>query len=626
MEFEKHITIANSLTGDAHHSQNPIEQDADTRLRHAEAALQDATEWAQATLNSIGDAVITTDLACRVTYLNRVAEKLTGWVSLDAIGKPLPQVLTLVDGHTFLTATNPAQRAMEENRTVGLAMDCVLIRKDGSQLKVEDSAAPICNAEGCIKGAVIVFHDACHSPTQSSKLAYQAQHDALTGLPNRVLLAERLSRAIGLAKRHQHKVALIYLDLDAFKPINDSLGHAIGDALLKLVSDRLSDCVRDTDTICRHGGDEFVVLLSEIEQPQDAARIAQKIFSALAAPYRIDKHELSITTSIGISLYPDHGSDARSLLDNADMAMYHAKESGSNHFQLFRADMNALREQRGQIEFQLHRALKENALFLDFQPRVDIATGYLCSAEALVRWRNPALGLMQPSVFLPVAEARGLIGPIGHWVLHEACRQLQKWREQGAEIVPIAVNMSAMELRDKSLPARIAGILSETGLAAQFLELEVNELSLMYHPNDASIATLIELKQLGIRIAIDDFGAGSDSLKRLKCIPNDTLIIAPCFIHDMLENLENASFTKALINFGQNLTMRVIAKGVETQAQLDHLKLQGCDGAQGFLFGKPLSATDFRALLGPERPQWPLNNQGLQSEPPNKYQRIRPDS
>lgn len=230
-------------------------------------------------------------------------------------------------------------------------------------------------------------------------------------MPNRILLAERLSRAIGLAKRHQHQVALIYLDLDAFKPINDSLGHAVGDALLKAVAGRLSECIRDTDTICRQGGDEFVVLMSEIEKPQDAARIAQKILNTLAAPYRIDYHELCITTSVGISLYPDHGIDARTLLNNVDIAMYHAKDRDSNYFQLFRADMNALREQRGQIECQLHQALKEDTLFLDFQPRIDIATGLVCSAEALVRWRNQALGLMQPSAFLPIAEARGLIGP-----------------------------------------------------------------------------------------------------------------------------------------------------------------------------------------------------------------------
>ncbi|QNU64899.1 putative bifunctional diguanylate cyclase/phosphodiesterase [Vreelandella titanicae] len=598
MALKKYMLIANCHIGDICQNNHPIDlEHAEARLRDAEAALQDTREWAQSTLNSIGDAVITTDLECHVTYLNRVAENLTGWMSIDAFGKPLSQVLTLVDGHTFLAAPNPAQRAMEENRTVGLAMDCVLIRKDGSQLNIEDSAAPIHDRAGCTKGAVIVFHDACQSPAQSLKLAHQAQHDSLTGLPNRVLLAERLSRAIGLAKRHQHQVALIYLDLDAFKPINDSLGHAVGDALLKLVAGRLSECVRDTDTICRQGGDEFVVLLSEIEEPEDAARIAQKILSALAVPYRIDNHELHITTSIGISLYPDHGIDARTLLNNADTAMYHAKGSGSNHFQLFRADMNELREQRSQIELQLHRALKEKALFLEFQPRIDIANGYLCSTEALVRWRNPALGLVQPSAFLPVAEACGLIRPIGHWILFEACHQLQRWREQGLEIVPIAVNMSAMELRDRSLPARITEMLSETRLDAHFLEIEVTESSLMYHQDEAVIATLVELNNLGIRIAIDDFGAGSESLKRLKCFPINTINIAPCFVHDMLESLENLNFIKALINFGQSLALRVIAKGVEAQTQLDQLILQGCDGAQGFLFSKPLSANDYQALL-----------------------------
>ncbi|TVP43522.1 MAG: EAL domain-containing protein [Halomonas sp.] len=604
MESEKPTPCANYATNtvlmhgdisDLHHM--------DARLRDAEAALQASMEWAQATLNSIGDAVITTDLECQVTYLNRVAETLTGWSSIDALGQHLSDVLTLVNGQTLKTATNPAKRAMDENRTVGLAMDCVLIRKDGSQLEIEDSAAPIHDSHGHIRGAVIVFHDACQSLTQSSKLAYQAQHDPLTGLPNRILLAERLSRAIGLAKRHQHQVALIYLDLDAFKPINDSLGHSIGDALLQAVAVRLRECTRDTDTICRQGGDEFVVLLSEIEKPQDAVRIAEKILNALAAPYRIGHHELRITTSIGISLYPDHGVDTFTLLNNADTAMYHAKKSGDNHSQLFRADMNALREQRSHIESQLHRALKEDALFLDFQPRVDIATGYLVSAEALLRWCNPAIGLVQPLAFLPVAEARGLIVPIGHWVLMETCRRLQAWRKEGVEIVPIAVNMSAIELGDRTLPARIADILSNTGLEAHFLEVEVTESSLMHHHNEASLSTLIELSQLGIRIAIDDFGAGNSSLKRLKCFPIDTLNIASCFVQDMHGSVENASFINALINLGHNLALRVIAKGVETQEQLDHLKLQGCDGAQGFLFNQPLSAADFRQLLVVDRPR-----------------------
>ncbi|MDR5899144.1 EAL domain-containing protein [Halomonas vilamensis] len=599
MEFDDVLPRANGSNDDAKVPDSFfLKKHEKARLIEAETALQASREWAQATLNSIGDAVVTTDLACRITYLNCVAEKLTGWSSSDAMGKPLAEVLILVNGQTLKTAANPAERAMQENRTVGLAMDSVLIRKNGSQLAIEDSAAPIRDRDGFIRGAVIVFHDACHSPLQLSKLAYQAQHDALTGLPNRVLLEERLSRAIGLAKRHQHQVALIYLDLDAFKPINDSLGHSVGDSLLQAVADRLSECVRDTDTVCRQGGDEFVVLLNEIEKPQDAASIAEKILAALAAPFRIGSHELRITTSIGISLYPDHGINARTLLNNADTAMYYAKGSGCNHYQLFRADMNALKEQRRDIEFQLDRALKEKTFFLDFQPRIDIANGLVCGAEALVRWRNPMLGLMQPSAFLPVAEARGLIGPIGHWVLFEVCRQLQAWREEGMEIVPVAVNISAMELQDKSLPSYIAQILAQTGLDAHFLELEVAESSLVYHENDVSITTLTALRHLGIRIAIDDFGTGTASLKRLKCFPLETINIAPCFMHDMLDSPENISFIEALIHFGQKLSLRVIAKGVETQTQLDRLVMLGCDGAQGFLFSKPLSVQDFTMLLG----------------------------
>ncbi len=573
----------------------------DTRLRDTEAALQAATEWAQVTLNSIGDAVVTTDLACRITYLNRVAETLTGWLSADALGKPLAQVLKLIDGETRETAANPGQRAMDENRTVGLAMGCILIRKDGSQLQIEDSAAPIHDRDGRHQGAVIVFHDACHSLIHSSRLAYQAQHDVLTELPNRILLSERLSRAIGLAKRHRLQVALLYLDLDDFKTINDSLGHAVGDLLLRSVADRLNECVRNTDTVCRQGGDEFVVLLSEVEKPEDATRVAEKILTALAEPYHIYPHELHITASIGVSLYPDHGKDEPTLLNNADMAMYHAKQGGHNRYRLFSGEMDAIKMHNNILASQLHLALKADTLFLDFQPRVDIATGAMVSAEALVRWHNPTQGLMQPSAFLPVAEARGLMVPIGYWVLGETCRRLQAWRSEGGDIVPISVNMSVMQLRDKTLPVRVAEILGRTGLDARFLELEVSESSLMHLQTDDAIMTLAELSHMGIRIAIDDFGEGSASLKQLQCFPIDTVNLAPCFVYDMPENRGNALFNKSLINFVQNLSLRVNAKGVETLAQLDHLELQGCEGAQGFLFSKPLSASDFRALLGSDR-------------------------
>ncbi|MEC4768196.1 EAL domain-containing protein [Halomonas sp. CUBES01] len=580
-----------------------VETPIDTRLREAETALKAATEWAQVTLNSIGDAVITTDLASQVTYLNRVAEALTGWSSHEALGKPLEQVLALIDGHTLEPAANPARRAMDENRTVGLAVNCVLVRKDGSQLLIEDSAAPIHDHAGFLQGAVIVFHDACHSTEHSSKLAYQAQHDALTELPNRALFSERLMRAIGLAKRHHHQAALLYMDLDAFKAINDSLGHAIGDCLLQSVAGRLTHCVRSTDTICRQGGDEFVVLLSEIDKPQDAVRIAEKILATLAEAHSISQHELHVTASVGISIYPDHGSDEPTLLNNADTAMYHAKKSGRNKYQLFSAEMNAQKTQNNRLESQLNLALNADALFLDFQPRIDLATGHMVSAEALVRWHNPTQGLMQPSAFLPIAEARGLIVPIGYWVLGETCRRLQAWRREGGHIVPIAVNMSAMQLRDSLLPARVADILAKTGLEARFLEIEVAEGSLTHLHTDASISTLVELSRMGIRITIDDFGDGRASLKQLQCFPINTINLAPCFSNCILDHQKSDAFTKALINFLKGLSFRVNAKGVETLAQLKYLEMQGCDGAQGFWLSKPLSATHFGVLLCPDRPK-----------------------
>ena len=310
-------------------------------LQAAEEALFEEKERAQITLNSIGDAVLTTDLQGNVTYLNLAAETMTGWSCGDALGRPLAEVFRIIDGTTRAVAANPARRAMEEDRTVGLAADCVLVRRDGVESPVEDSAAPIHNRDGRVSGAVIVFHDVSHSRAIVLKLTHLAQHDFLTGLPNRVLLTERLSQAIGLAQRHRKQVALLFLDLDNFKRINDTLGHVIGDQLLQLVADRLAACVRATDTVCRQGGDEFVILLAEIEQPQDAAHIAEKLRVALAVPHLIGGHELHVTLSIGISVFPDDGIDVATVMQNADTAMFHAKARGRGNYQFFRADMNS---------------------------------------------------------------------------------------------------------------------------------------------------------------------------------------------------------------------------------------------------------------------------------------------
>jgi diguanylate cyclase (GGDEF)-like protein/PAS domain S-box-containing protein len=313
----------------------------DSVLRAAEESLYEEKERAQVTLNSIGDAVVTTDPAGKVNYLNVVAERMTGWTSDDALGQPLADVFRIIDGATREVATNPAERAIAENRIVGLAADCVLIRRDGVEFAIEDSAAPIHDRKGGVTGAVIVFHDVSESRAMAEKMAYLAQHDFLTGLANRALLTERLAQAIGLAKRHRKQVALLFVDLDDFKRINDSMGHTVGDQLLKLVADRLVTCVRSTDTVCRQGGDEFVILLAEVEQLQDAANVADKLIASLAVPQQVGEHELKVTLSVGISVYPDDSHDVDAVMQNADTAMYQAKASGRNNYKFFRNGMVA---------------------------------------------------------------------------------------------------------------------------------------------------------------------------------------------------------------------------------------------------------------------------------------------
>lgn len=334
--------------------------------REIAASLDAEGAWARVALDAIGDAILAIDLHGTVTYMNRVAESLTGWSETEAIGKPLSRVFHCVDGTTHQVTISPGQRAIEENRKVGLALDCMLVRQDGSKLEIEDSATPIHDREGRVTGAVIVFHDASRSQVMLERMAYLAQHDALTGLPNRALLMERLSRAIGLARRHRHLVALLYLDLDSFKPINDSLGHALGDSLLQSVAGRLHDCMRDIDTVCRQGGDEFVILLAEIRKPEDAIKVADKLLAVLSRPFRIQGHELFITLSIGISLYPHDADDAETLMHNADMAMYHTKRNGRNGHQCFTTEMNTRPLQRRRTEPDVHRPPPSAQLSFDF--------------------------------------------------------------------------------------------------------------------------------------------------------------------------------------------------------------------------------------------------------------------
>jgi diguanylate cyclase (GGDEF)-like protein/PAS domain S-box-containing protein len=561
-----------------------------------EDALYIEKERAVVTLNSIGDAVLCTDISGNITYLNLVAEAMTGWPREEAIGKPLVEVFRIVDGATHATARDPLEMAVEQNRTVGLTVNCVLIRRDGFESAIEDSAAPIHDRMGRVTGAVIVFHDVSAARAMSVKMTHSAQHDVVTNLPNRLLLNDRITQSIALALRQNKSIAVIFLDLDRFKYINDSLGHETGDKLLRSVSKRLLASVRGSDTVSRQGGDEFVILLSEISHPEDAAKSAKKILLSLSAPHSIAGQDLHIDGSIGISVYPEDGEDAETLIKNADTAMYHAKGTGRNNFQFFKGDMNLRAVERQSLEGSLRHALEGEQFLLHYQPKVNLDTGEITGVEALIRWQHPDRGLISPGRFIPIAEDCGLIVQIGRWVLREACRQAREWQDAESLRLPIAVNVSALEFRDPGFVDSVRTVLQETGLEARYLELELTEGVLM-EDGQSTAAVLQELKKMGVHLAVDDFGTGYSSLSYLQQFPIDVLKIDQSFVHHITGNPDDSPIVSAIIDMGKNLKQRVIAEGVETQGQLAFLQAQRCAEGQGYLFSRPLAAAQFAYLL-----------------------------
>ena len=562
----------------------------------AEDALFSEKERAQVTLNCIGDAVVCTDVAGNITFLNLVAEKMTGWSWQDAAGHPMSEVLRILDAESCETTPNPTERAVGENRTVHLPPNCVLLRRDGYQIPIEDSVAPIHDREGQATGAVIVFHDVSKAHAMAVQMAHSAQHDFLTRLPNRMLLSDRVDQAITLAQRHGKKVAVLFLDLDGFKHINDSLGHAVGDKLLQSIAECLVECVRGSDTVSRMGGDEFVILLSEVEHSQDAAISARRMLSAVARGHTVGQHDLHITTSIGLSVFPDDGLDAETLIKNADTAMYQAKENGRQSFQFFKPAMNVRAVERQSIEEALRTALERKELALHYQPKINLRTGAISGAEALLRWTHPTRGPVSPGQFIPVAEDCGLILPIGNWVLREACRQAQAWLGAGLPLPSIAVNISAMEFRHKDFLEGIFAALTDTDLNPKFLELELTESVLMKRAESAA-SVLQTLRASGVQLAIDDFGTGFSSLSYLRRFPVDALKIDQSFVRQISTAPDETTIVTAIISMGRSLNLRVIAEGVETQDELAFLQAHQCDEAQGYYFGRPVHPEQFAKLL-----------------------------
>ena len=443
---------------------------------------------------------------------------------------------------------------------------------------------------------------------QSAKveLDYLAHHDPLTDLPNRILLQDRLIQAIELARRQGRQLAVMFMDLDQFKNINDSLGHAVGDQLLQSVARRLVGCVRQSDTISRQGGDEFVLLLPDLEYAEHAARSAQKIIDAVALPQRIDQYDLCTSVSIGIAIYPNDGEDAQTLLKGADTAMYCAKANGRNNYKFFEQSMNVRAVQRQSTETSLRRALARDEFVLHYQPKINLRRGTIVGVEALVRWQHSERGLLLPDEFIPIAEDCGLILPLGRWVLRAACLQARAWQQAGLPPITVAVNTSAIEFRAKDFVENIHATLADTGFEARFLELELTE-SILMRDAQATAAVLRALADAGIKLAVDDFGTGYSSLSYLRKFPIDTLKIDQSFVKEMTRDPDDATIVRAVINMGKSLKQRVIAEGVETPEQYSALLAHDCQEGQGYYFSRPLSAEEFAALLGSGIPEAVLN-------------------
>ena len=562
----------------------------------AEEVLFEERERAQVTLNSIGDAVLSTDISGQVTYLNEVAEYMTGWSRKDASGRPFSEVLRIIDGSTRAPCRDPMELAMRQNKSVGLTANCILIRRDGHETEIEDSAAPIHDREGRITGSVIVFHDVSVVRAMALQMSHLAQHDVLTDLPNRMLFTDRITQAISLAHRNGRALAILFLDLDGFKHVNDSLGHAIGDELLQSVATRLTASVRASDTVSRFGGDEFVVLLSEVTHAGDAVISAKKVHTALTAPHRVAQRELTVTASIGLSIYPADGQDAETLIKNADTAMYQAKQSGRNNYQFFRATMNARSAERHSIEEGLRQALERKEFVLHYQPKIDLKTGAITGAEALIRWQHPDHGLVSPLQFVPIAEECGLILPIGQWVLRETCRQARAWQDAGLPAIPVAVNVSSVEFRTEEFVNNVGAVLKDTRLEPRYVEFELTESVLMQHV-ESTACTLKALKDMGATLAVDDFGTGYSSLSYLRRFPIDALKLDRSFVQEITSDAGDALIISAVINMGKSLKHRVIAEGVETSDQLAFLQAHGCDEGQGYYFSRPIVAPQLAKLL-----------------------------
>jgi diguanylate cyclase (GGDEF)-like protein/PAS domain S-box-containing protein len=526
-----------------------------------------------------------------IEYVNPAFMRITGYDPAEVIGHDC-RVLQRDDREQEGVAS--IRKALAANREVSAVVRNY--RKDGALFWNQLFIAPVPNAEGVITHHIGVINDVTDLMRYQEQLEYQANYDSLTRLPNRNLLRDRLQHALIVAQRQHKGVAVVFMDLDGFKNVNDSLGHSVGDRLLGVVAERLARCTRTSDTVARHGGDEFVIVMTDTVDEQSLIAWMERVRASISEPVWLDGTELYVGCSMGASLFPQDGDDAETLMKKADLAMYRAKDMGRNTFQFYQPEMNASAGARLNLERRLRRALRDNEFLLHYQPQVDIDSGQIVGTEALVRWRDPEVGLVPPSSFIPVAEESGLIGPLSEWVLREACRQNKAWQDLGLPPARVSVNLSARVFQQRDIAKLVMQVLDETGLEPQYLELELTESAIMRNAEEA-VSMLNELHALGIGLAIDDFGTGYSSLSYLKRFPVDRLKIDRSFVSDIGISGDDETITSAIIALAHSLKLQVIAEGVETSAQLDFLKERACDEMQGFYFAKPLSTDAIYDLM-----------------------------
>jgi diguanylate cyclase (GGDEF)-like protein/PAS domain S-box-containing protein len=576
-------------------------------LLTANAELKKTLSLLNATIESTRDGILVVDLTGKIISLNKkfvdmwhIPSQILGSLDDSAVLTFVSDQLQDPDGFIKKIRELYARPDAESND--------LLQFKDG---RIFERYSRPQRIEGECIGRVWSFHDITTRKKAEEQIAKMAYFDVLTSLPNRYLFKDRLDQAIIYAEKYQKLLAIIYLDLDDFKRINDTFGHNFGDKLLQAVSDRLEKKIRKIDTlarveednlettIARLGGDEFTILLREIKETQDASRVAQRIVDLFSEPFHIENRMIFISTSIGIALYPNDGKDVDTLLKNADTAMYHAKEKGRNHYQFFSEHMNIEALERFSLENSLRSTTDKEDFQLYYQPQYDSSTDKIIGVEALIRWMHPDRGILLPDTFIPIAEESGLIIKIGNWVLKSACKQNRAWQLAGFPPIYVTVNISGMQFKQKNFAESIAQTLLDTDLEPQYLELELTE-SILMEPTDTTFNTLNELKATGVRLAIDDFGRGYSSLGYLKRLPVDTLKIDRSFVQDILSSSDDRAIIKAIISLARTLNLRVIAEGVETKEQLAYLREQGSDGIQGFLLSKPMPPSSFIKLLKQE--------------------------